>query len=62
MGIPEQHDGGFVAEYAEGEIKPDYTELSDAAWFEHDNLPEVAPSGTIARALIESTLERIKRA
>ncbi|GAM57711.1 NADH pyrophosphatase [Vibrio ishigakensis] len=52
---------GFIAEYAEGEIKPDYTELSDAAWFEHDNLPEVAPSGTIARALIESTVESIQK-
>ncbi|WP_434357437.1 NAD(+) diphosphatase [Parasalinivibrio latis] len=46
---------GFLADYASGEITPDYAELTDAAWFSPDELPEVAPKGTIARELIEMT-------
>ncbi|WP_261816228.1 NAD(+) diphosphatase [Vibrio gallicus] len=52
---------GFVADYASGDIKPDYSELSDAAWFEFDNLPDVAPKGTIARSLIDDTVEVIMK-
>jgi NAD+ diphosphatase len=51
---------GFIADYHKGDITPDYHELSDARWFEYDDLPEVAPKGTIARALIESTIDTIK--
>lgn len=47
---------GFFADYAGGELKPDYSELTDAKWFNADQLPELAPHGTIARALIEQTL------
>ncbi|MCF8780749.1 NAD(+) diphosphatase [Vibrio sp. IRLE0018] len=49
----------FLADYHAGELKPDYSELSDADWFGIDNLPPVAPTGTIARALIEQTLSEI---
>ncbi|GAD80971.1 NAD(+) diphosphatase [Vibrio ezurae] len=51
---------GFVAEYQGGDIKPDYNELSDAKWCDYDDLPEVAPHGTIARSLIDATVETIK--
>ncbi|EKO3502117.1 NAD(+) diphosphatase [Vibrio fluvialis] len=51
---------GFLADYAYGNIKPDYSELSDAQWFAPDAMPPVAPEGTIARALIERTLEDIR--
>ncbi|CAH8188083.1 NADH pyrophosphatase [Vibrio aestuarianus] len=51
---------GFFAEYQSGTIKPDYTELSDACWFGVDKMPQVAPVGTIARALIEHTVAEIK--
>ncbi|KJY84308.1 NADH pyrophosphatase [Vibrio galatheae] len=51
---------GFVANYHCGELKPDYSELSDARWFDVDTLPPVAPEGTIARQLIEYTLNEIK--
>jgi NAD+ diphosphatase len=52
---------GFVAEYQSGELKPDYTELSDAAWFSRETLPQVPPKGTIARALIEDVLGHIEQ-
>ncbi|MGF1727805.1 NAD(+) diphosphatase [Photobacterium nomapromontoriensis] len=47
---------GFLADYASGDLKPDYTELTDAIWATRDTLPEVAPEGTIARSLIDHTL------
>ncbi|GLO62230.1 NADH pyrophosphatase [Vibrio sp. MACH09] len=50
---------GFIADYSAGDIKVDYSELSDARWFSIDELPELAPVGTIARALIEQTITDI---
>ena len=47
---------GFLADYHSGELDPDYEELSDAIWAGRDELPLLAPEGTIARALIEQTL------
>ena len=47
---------GFIADYAGGEIKPDYEELTDAIWATADQLPEIAPAGTIARRLIDTAL------
>ncbi|WP_413113823.1 NAD(+) diphosphatase [Thaumasiovibrio sp. DFM-14] len=51
---------GFVADYAEGELSPDYSELSDARWCTESDLPPLAPVGTIARRLIEDTLATIR--
>ncbi|WP_428774348.1 NAD(+) diphosphatase [Vibrio sp.] len=51
---------GFLADYQQGELRPDYSELTDARWFDCDQLPEVAPKGTIARALIEQTVQDIQ--
>ncbi|KXF80380.1 NAD(+) diphosphatase [Enterovibrio coralii] len=45
---------GFIADYQRGEINPDYEELTDARWFDADDLPLVAPEGTIARRLIDA--------
>jgi NAD+ diphosphatase len=50
---------GFLADYQSGSLKPDYSELSDACWFHPDNMPPVAPKGTIARELIETTCHLI---
>lgn len=50
----------YLADYDSGDIKWDPIELSDARWFGVDEIPLVAPEGTIARALIEHTLEAIK--
>ena len=49
----------FVADYDSGDIQPDYTELADVKWFTPQQLPPVAPEGTIARALIDHTVEEI---
>ncbi len=51
---------GFMADFAGGELTPDYTELSDAKWFKESELPPLAPVGTIARRLIEDTLAAIR--
>ncbi len=48
---------GYTADYAGGEISIDRSELEDARWFELDNLPNLAPEGTIARALIRLIVE-----
>ena len=52
---------GFLADYQSGSVKPDYSELSDAQWFSVEEMPPVAPEGTIARALIERTVADIKQ-
>jgi NAD+ diphosphatase len=44
---------GFTAEYAGGEISIDDKEISEAAWFTAEALPEVPRTGSIARRLIE---------
>ncbi|MDB1122723.1 NAD(+) diphosphatase [Vibrio algarum] len=49
----------FLADYDSGDIEPDYTELADVKWFEPKKMPIVAPEGTIARALIDKTIEEI---
>ncbi len=50
----------YLADYESGTVKPDYTELSDARWYSPDELPELAPKGTIARELIEHTVAQIR--
>ena len=43
----------FVADYADGEIHTDGSEIIDAAWFLKDNLPQIPPKISIARQLID---------
>ncbi|GAB6263850.1 NAD(+) diphosphatase [Photobacterium sp. R1] len=52
---------GFMADYQSGDIRPDYEELVDARWFRHDQLPPVAPPGTIAFRLIQATCDAIRQ-
>ncbi len=47
----------FTANYTGGKLAPDYHELTDAQWFPFDQLPPVAPKGTIARKLIDLTTQ-----
>jgi NAD+ diphosphatase len=48
---------GFTAEYHSGEIKVDKNELSEAAWFGVDDMPEIPGSISIARKLIDWYVE-----
>jgi len=52
----------FTAEYAGGELRPDATEIVEAAWFgPGDPLPQLSPHQSISRALIEANLPRARR-
>jgi NAD+ diphosphatase len=44
---------GFRAAYASGVITPDEHEIVDAGWYRRDNLPNIPPSISIARTLID---------
>lgn len=50
----------FTAEYAGGDVRPDPAELADARWFPIDALPQMPPRLSIARALIDATVARIR--
>jgi len=43
----------FTAEYADGEIRANPAEITDAGWFAADGLPEIPPAISIARRLID---------
>jgi NAD+ diphosphatase len=49
---------GFTAEYADGDIRIDPSEITDAGWFAASELPPVPPKISIARRLIDWFLER----
>ena len=51
---------GFTAEWASGTLQPDPDELDDAGWFSFDQLPNIAPAGTIARDMIEYLREQAR--
>lgn len=47
---------GFMADYVDGELRPDGVEILDAQWFSPDALPLIPPPFTIARRLINHFL------
>lgn len=49
---------GFRAEWKSGEIKADGDEIESAAWFSPDCLPNIPPSLSISRRLIDDYLAR----
>jgi NAD+ diphosphatase len=49
---------GFVADYAEGEIRIDNQEIEAADWFSRETLPPVPTGASISRALIEAWRRR----
>lgn len=49
---------GFVADYVSGEIKMQEEELSTAAFYHRDHLPEIPRKVSIARRLIDLWIER----
>ena len=52
----------YTAEYVGGELKPNGHEIAAADWFDHNNLPQLPPRVSIARALIDDTLQRLRNA
>ncbi len=44
---------GFRAEYVDGEIVLDESEIVDAQWYRRDALPAIPPGISIARKLID---------
>ncbi len=48
---------GFHADYVEGELHLQRSELSKGAWFRRDNLPQIPEKLSIARKLIDAWLE-----
>jgi NAD+ diphosphatase len=49
----------YTAEYESGALTPNGIEIAEAGWFTKDNLPQLPPRVSIARALIEDTLHRL---
>ena len=51
----------YTAEYAGGELKPDETEIAEARWFAWNEVPNLPPSISISRRLIDATVARLAR-
>jgi NAD+ diphosphatase len=49
---------GFTVDYADGELTPDPDEIEDAAWYAADDLPQLPPGKSIARAMIDDFVRR----
>lgn len=47
----------FTADYADGEIEVDKTEIADAGWYSKEEIPRVPPGISIARKLIDWFLD-----
>jgi NAD+ diphosphatase len=52
---------GFTADWESGEPTPDGGELSDVHWFKPDGLPNLPPSMSISRKLIDRWLARVTK-
>lgn len=52
----------YTAEYVSGELTPNGHEIAEADWFDHTDLPQLPPRISIARALIDDTLQRFRNA
>lgn len=50
----------YTARYASGEIRLDDAEIAEARWFSIDALPKLPSSISIARRLIDATVERLR--
>lgn len=54
--FPSQLMAGFIADYQDGELAVDYSELADARWFSVDALPLLPPPRSISRYLLDNYL------
>jgi NAD+ diphosphatase len=48
----------FTAEWAGGELRTEPTEIEDAGWYTVDDLPQLPPKISIARAMIDDFVKR----
>jgi NAD+ diphosphatase len=48
----------FTAEWAGGELRVEPTEIEDAGWYTSDDLPQLPPTVSIARAMIDDFVKR----
>ena len=53
--FPNQLMLGFAAKWKSGELKLQAEELSDARWFDPEDLPEIPPPGSLAYRLIRGS-------
>jgi NAD+ diphosphatase len=44
---------GFTADYTGGDLAPEPGEIEDAGWYTADDLPQLPPKISIARAMID---------
>jgi NAD+ diphosphatase len=51
----------FVADYAGGELRPDGVEIEEARWFGVEQLPNVPPSISISRRMINAVADKLAR-
>lgn len=51
----------FTAEYAGGEVRPDGVEIAEARWFDAAELPQLPPSISISRRLIDTISAELMR-
>jgi NAD+ diphosphatase len=58
--FPESLMMAFTAEYESGEIKVDENEITDAAWYQADSLPEIPSTDSIAGKMIRWYRERLR--
>lgn len=57
--FPHQLMIGFHARYSAGEITPDGIEIIEADWFSKNSLPQLPPSYSLSRRLIEHVISKI---
>ena len=49
---------GFTADYAGGDLAPEPGEIEDAGWYKADDLPQLPPKTSIARAMIDDFVKQ----
>ena len=59
--FPDQLMAGFRAEWKSGDIEIQKNEISDARWFDKNNLPEIPKPGSLAYKLITGVLDESRR-
>ncbi|MBA3616639.1 MAG: NAD(+) diphosphatase, partial [Rubrobacteraceae bacterium] len=49
---------GFTTDYTGGDLTPEPGEIEDAGWYTADDLPQLPPKISIARAMIDDFVSR----